>query len=135
MTRNDLEKNELLVLKAMSSQDDYMYNSFRGIQYSIDEDIEIKDIRKACRSLAEKGLAHYMNGLMDEDGKVAGSGYQCTDEGKALVSPCDFCSRASFYDYKVDKDGEFTPYTKDAKEVQECELHHGYSKKEIKEQV
>lgn len=71
-------------MDAQSSDCDY-YLSFSQIQDGLDDALEIADIRKACRSLTNKGLAHYMRGLMTEDGEVAGSGYQCTTEGQELL--------------------------------------------------
>ena len=45
-----------------------------------------KAVRRACRSLARKGLAQYGSGLWTEDGAMAGSGYAATKAG-LLVSP------------------------------------------------
>jgi len=71
-------------MDSQSSYSDY-YLSFLQIQDGLDDALDIKEIRKACRSLRDKGLASYMRGLMTEDGEVAGSGYQCSDRGRALV--------------------------------------------------
>jgi hypothetical protein len=39
-------------------------------------------VRRACRSLARKGLAEFESGLWDEDGEPAGSGYTATEAGR-----------------------------------------------------
>ena len=43
--------------------------------------LDKKQVRRAARSLARKGLTKYVRGLFDEDGQVAGSGYCCTQLG------------------------------------------------------
>jgi len=43
-----------------------------------------KPVRRAARSLARKGLARYVRGLMDDEGMVAGSGYCATKAGYDL---------------------------------------------------
>lgn len=40
--------------------------------------LDRKQVRRAARSLARKGLTEYVRGLFDEDGQIAGSGYCCT---------------------------------------------------------
>ena len=47
--------------------------------------LDLKQVKRACRSLKKKGLAVYMRGLFDEDGKVAGSGYGASEEGYKLI--------------------------------------------------
>ena len=47
--------------------------------------LDRKAVRRACRSLARKGLAGFYRGLMDDDGKVAGSGYSITFAGEDFV--------------------------------------------------
>ena len=46
--------------------------------------LEIKQVRRACRSLAKKGLAEYVRGLFDDEGFTAGSGYCATEKGREL---------------------------------------------------
>ena len=46
--------------------------------------LEIKQVRRACRSLAKKKLAEYQRGLFDDEGFAAGSGYCATEEGRKL---------------------------------------------------
>lgn len=45
--------------------------------------------RAACRSLAAKGLAVYCRGLMDDDGRPAGSGYAPTSLGVEIGKALD----------------------------------------------
>jgi len=52
---------------------------FRGVVEQTK--LELKEVRRAVRSLARKGLAQFERGLFDDDGQVAGSGYRCTLEG------------------------------------------------------
>lgn len=42
-------------------------------------------VRRACRSLREKGLADYHRCLITEDGLLAGSGYAITPAGRKLL--------------------------------------------------
>ncbi len=74
----DHEEKTLSVL-ASHYHEDGRYLYFRYIATLTD--LEIKQVRRAVRSLARRGFAEYMRGLFDEDGKVAGSGYACTTEG------------------------------------------------------
>lgn len=47
-------------------------------------------VRLACRSLARKGLTRFGKGLWRNDGEEpGGSGYCCTDKGKALADCLD----------------------------------------------
>jgi hypothetical protein len=50
-----------------------------------------KAVRRACRSLARKGLAEYCRGLWTEDGEPAGSGYCATRASEAVLATgkCD----------------------------------------------
>jgi hypothetical protein len=50
-----------------------------------DAGIDKEDARFICQRLRNKGLAKYSNGLMNEDGEVAGSGYAITDCGSVRV--------------------------------------------------
>lgn len=70
--------------------------------------------RRACRSLARKGFAEFHRGLMDDEGKVAGSGYCISVAGEAYLNPCDVCSGRITYEYEA-KNGE---------RVRECEQHY-----------
>lgn len=85
--KNLINENEKRVLIFMAES----YDSFGegGCYYfkTIAEDLklEIKQVRRACRSLKKKGFAEYVRGLFDEDGMVAGSGYCCSKSGADLV--------------------------------------------------
>ena len=52
--------------------------------------LALVQVRRSVRSLARKGLAEYVRGLMDDDG-VAGSGYCATRAGALLVGACTQC--------------------------------------------
>jgi hypothetical protein len=47
--------------------------------------LDRKVVRRACRSLARKGLAVYEKGLWTYDGEPAGAGYGVTLKGQQLV--------------------------------------------------
>lgn len=88
MKINDTERKVLAALaEAYSDYEDFCYLAFAGIsRRSAIEDR--KAVRRACRSLARKGLALYGRGLWSDDGEPAGSGYRCTKEGaEFLVVP------------------------------------------------
>jgi len=74
---NEIEIKVLHELAQAERQECCMY--FRGIVSNTK--LELKQVRRACRSLARKKLAEYVRGLMDEDGQVAGSGYTATQAG------------------------------------------------------
>ena len=81
-----LTDNERAVL-AVLADDNHLYFSFDGIGECLSMDHEItltrKEIRRACRSLARKGLAEYSRGLWNDDGVPAGSGYGATKMGRS----------------------------------------------------
>ncbi len=85
--KNLINENEKKVLIFMAES----YDSFGGggcyyfKTIADDVKLEIKQVRRACRSLKKKGFAEYIRGLFDEDGMVAGSGYCCTNKGAELV--------------------------------------------------
>lgn len=84
----DLNEKERRVLSILQSVgEDYSLN-FKGVvsrynrQFPDAGDFTRATARRLCRSLREKGLAVYRNGLFDEtDGRTAGSGYSATAEG------------------------------------------------------
>ncbi len=80
----DFEQRCLEVLcEGYYSEDDVQFSSFAGIQSRMGTDR--RTVRRACRSLARKGLAEYQRGLVTEDGEMAGAGYGATKEGAAVV--------------------------------------------------
>lgn len=86
MKKVTLNTKEWRVLKILSEHYEDYANClfFRGIAKQAH--MNKKDVRRACRSLARKGLAAYERGLFDEDGKVAGSGYYCTKAGSDIFT-------------------------------------------------
>ncbi len=78
-TLNDNERKVLSVL-AEHARWDENYMTFNGIKNKGLE-LDRKQIRRACRSLARKGLAEYGRGLWNDAGEVAGSGYCATKAG------------------------------------------------------
>lgn len=126
-----LNENENKVLKQLAENDEIAlyFRSFDGL--------DIKQARRACRSLARKGLAEFHRGLFNDDGQVAGSGYGITEKGKAFVSPCDICGQYACYDYYVDEDGRMITPTKWAdahddslkviRRIRECDEHYNQS--------
>lgn len=75
---NDAERKVLHSLSEVSG--DYCYMPFEPI--CREWGVERKVVRRACRSLARKGLAEFKAGLWDDDGKPAGSGYAITEAGR-----------------------------------------------------
>lgn len=58
--------------------EEFAYN-FRGIMDATG--LPRERVRAACRSLAQRGYAMFMRGLMTESGELAGAGYACTRRG------------------------------------------------------
>lgn len=80
-----LNENERRVLGFLRGIYDHDANCAYFGTIVVGLDIEWKQVRRACRSLARKGLAEYHRGLFNMDGEVAGSGYCCTPEGKTVL--------------------------------------------------
>lgn len=80
---NENEKKVLLYLREASMPDGEYCLPFDYI--SDGTNLDRKAVRKACRSLARKGLAGFYRGLMTDDGEVAGSGYSITYYGRDFV--------------------------------------------------
>lgn len=81
----NLNQNERLVLKFLSDgiHDDGWCYPFAPI---VEETkLDRKTVRRACRSLARRGLAEYKRGLWSYDGEPAGAGYCITDAGQKLA--------------------------------------------------
>ena len=84
--RVTLNGNEVKVLESLvgaSQPEGEMCISFAWIMD--DTKLDRKEVRKACRSLARKGLAEFYRGLFNDDGEVAGSGYCASRAGVALI--------------------------------------------------
>jgi hypothetical protein len=85
MNIDDKERRVLSILQSVG--EDYSLN-FNGIvsryrkQFPDTGDFTRGTARRLCRSLRDKGLAFYRNGLFDEStGLTAGSGYSVSAEG------------------------------------------------------
>lgn len=76
-----LNENERKVLGELPPWDD-SYVSFAYL--SSNTGLDRKAVRRACRSLARKGLAEYGRGLWNDEGP-AGSGYCATKAGVAAT--------------------------------------------------
>lgn len=82
-----LSDNEAMVLDAIGDTEGLSY-SFAGIALrmeSFDRQLDRAGIRRACRSLARKGLVKFSTGLWTEEGEPAGSGYGITDLGATML--------------------------------------------------
>lgn len=84
-----INENERKVLEVLAEEWDEMAYYFRAIVKHTG--LDLKQVRRACRSLAKKGYAEYRRGLFNEDGMAAGSGYSATREGALLVRGCIGC--------------------------------------------
>lgn len=87
-----LNENEIKVLYMLARMwsDSWGESSFTYFRYIVEETkLELKVVRRACRSLRRKGLAEFMRGLMDDEGQVAGSGYGATQAGREWVEAHD----------------------------------------------
>ena len=76
-----MNSSECTVLKMLANEfsDDFGCLPFKPI--SNRTGLDVKVVRRACRSLTRKGLAAYERGLWTEDGQPAGSGYRATRDG------------------------------------------------------
>ena len=89
MAKKKINEKQKKVLKYLAQywEDDYNCLFFKYIARTTK--LTIKEVRRACRSLAKKGLTEYMTGLVDGDGMVAGSGYCCTEKGADFIKLLD----------------------------------------------
>ena len=83
-----LNENEVKVLAYLVDElgtlwDEKAFTGFANIVQSTG--LELKVVRRSCRSLRRKGLAEFMRGLFNEDGEVAGAGYSNTEAGVAFL--------------------------------------------------
>lgn len=75
----EVSENERKVLGALLEGEGYGGFSAFGFRSLVSmTGLERKVVRRACRSLARKGLAEFHKGLWTEDGEPAGSGYSAT---------------------------------------------------------
>lgn len=73
-----LEKRVLTIL-ADEGYEGFCYWGFAGL--IANTQLDRKQVRRACRSLARKGYARFGRGLWTKDGEPAGSGYCATKAG------------------------------------------------------
>ncbi len=79
---SEREEKCLEVLAGIYGNDaDCMYMKYIAKELGL----EYRQVKRAVRSLARKGLAEYVRGLFDDDGMVAGSGYRATEKGWNLI--------------------------------------------------
>lgn len=123
-----VNEKELAILKILAeaySPDEWGAYAFASL--SRQTKLEVKDVRRACRSLAKKGLAQYERSLWNDDGP-AGAGYRATEEGAAFISPCDICQKRATYDYWIDEKGEHAlSLDPGARHILECDDHYKQS--------
>lgn len=84
---NGNEVKVLDVLVAESRPEGEMCLPFAYIMN--DTKLDRSAVRRACRSLARKGLAEFYRGLVNDAGEMAGAGYCASRAGVALVDPVD----------------------------------------------
>lgn len=128
-TLNEKEWKVLKVLAEVYEPDEWGAYAFKGL--AAQTSLEIKEVRRACRSLAKKGLAQYERTLWNEETGPAGAGYRATEEGAALINPCDVCGARAVFDYYLDESEEQTPPFRGAHHVRECEKHYEQSRKNL----
>ena len=122
---NENERKVLVVLEDIYSNDEPGGYSFAPIVRRTK--LEVKQVRRACRSLAKKGLAVFERVMWNDDGP-AGAGYLATELGAALISHCDLCTKRNTYDYYVDDSGEQVfSMDKNARLIKECDEHYKQS--------
>jgi hypothetical protein len=122
---NDKERKVLEQLAEAYHPDEWGAYSFAPLARITK--LEVKEVRRACRSLAKKGLAQFEKTLWSDDGP-AGAGYRATEEGAALITPCDLCGKRATYEYEVDENGEMS-WKPGGRRIRECDDHHGQSAK------
>jgi hypothetical protein len=80
MKINTIERGVLeRLVEGWECDHNFCYSNFNGLCTELA--LERKLVRRACRSLARKGLAEYGRGLWKDDGGPAGSGYCATQAG------------------------------------------------------
>lgn len=80
----ELSPDHKKVLAVLADSYDGLYYNFAHIES--ETGLPRKRVRFICRFLARRGLAQYRNGLMDDDGGVAGAGYRATKAGAEYTS-------------------------------------------------
>jgi hypothetical protein len=121
---NPNERAVLEILAEAYAPEEWGAYGFKGLSQTTKLDVKI--VRRACRSLARKGLSVYERTLWNDDGP-AGAGYRASEQGAALISPCDICGKLATYDYEVDENGKPSYDDQDGRHVRECETHYKQS--------
>jgi hypothetical protein len=82
-----MSPTEQQVLKALVQGERYegTFGVFNFAYLSEETGLERPQVRRACRSLARKGLAEFFKGLWSDEGKPAGSGYAATHAGEDIL--------------------------------------------------
>jgi hypothetical protein len=78
------EARVLLVLLDGYRRDSNVF-TFKGISDRIDAPASVSAVKRACRSLARKGLVEHSPFFYEHDGKLGGSGYTLTCQGMVEV--------------------------------------------------
>lgn len=75
---------EVKALTALATAPEEHYWPFRRIEEV--SGLPKMHVRRIVRLLARKGLARFAAGLTNDDGEMAGAGYQITEEGRSLCA-------------------------------------------------
>lgn len=75
---------EVKILVALSRAYEEHYWAFAKI--ADESGVPKTHVRRIVRLLARKGLARFAAGLMNDDGELAGAGYQLTEKGRTLCA-------------------------------------------------
>jgi hypothetical protein len=122
---NDNERKVLEQLVEAYDPDEWGAYAFRSLANQTK--LDIPQVRRACRSLARKGLAAYERTLWNDDGP-AGAGYRATEEGAAFILPCDLCGKRASFDFLVNDKGEQVVLPQEGlRRVRECRAHEEQS--------
>lgn len=127
-----INENERKVLeKLVEAYEPEEWGAYGFKSLSLITELEIKAVRRSCRSLAKKGLAAYERTLWSDDGP-AGAGYRATEKGAEFIEPCDVCGRRATFDYMVDDSGNHELdkgfNRENTHRVRECDDHYKLSK-------
>lgn len=121
----DLTNNEKQVLEVLFENTDTWDERCIGFDWITgDSKLSRKEVQKSCKTLREYGLVEFHRGLMDDDGKVAGSGYNISQKGSALINPCDICGDSADYDWYEDTLGNQVMKHQSVKRIRLCEEHY-----------
>lgn len=82
---SDLTTEEARVLGALGhSREDFGCYGFDDL--ALATGVDRKAVRRACRSLRERGLVEFHQTLWSEDGEMMGAGYGATKAGRDLAN-------------------------------------------------